>query len=252
MYPELLKIGGITISSFGVFIAIAFMTGLYFARKEMAKRGFDPDVGYDLVIIIAVASLVGARLFYVVGHWTDYYAANPGDIIAIWKGGLIFYGGLLGGGIGTYALARYRKMNILRLADCLAAPLAIGVAIGRIGCFLYGCCFGIASNSFFALHFPGNGLAGRYIPTQLIEMVWGFAMFGAIYFWLERKYEFKSDGSIFLIYLLMYSAGRFLVEFARYTNWHLFGVFSAAQLISVAIAGASLYLIIRRVQENTL
>lgn len=252
MFPELIKIGGVTISSFGVFIAIAFMVALYFTRKEMAARGFDPDIAYDMVIVIAICSLIGARLFYVVGHWTDYYASNPADIIAIWKGGLIFYGGLLGGGIGTYAIARYRKMNILRLADCLAAPLAIGVAIGRIGCFLYGCCFGIASNSWFALNFPGNGLAGKYIPTQLIEMVWGFAMFGIIYLWLEKKYEFKTDGSIFLIYLLMYSVGRFLVEFARYTSWHLFGIFSAAQLISIAIAGVSLYFIIRRVQDKTL
>lgn len=252
MYPELLNIGSVTISSFGVFIAIAFMCALYFTRKEMAKRGFDPDIAYDMVIVIAVASLIGARLFYVVGHWGDYYSQNPADIIAIWKGGLVFYGGLLGGAIGTYAVARYRKMNVLRLADCLAAPLAIGVAIGRIGCFLYGCCFGISSTSFFSLHFPGNGLAGTFIPTQLIEMTWGFAMFGVIYFWLERKYEFKTDGSLFLIYLLMYSGGRFLVEFARYSTWHLFGVFSFAQLISIAIAGASLYLIIRRVQDKTL
>lgn len=252
MYPELLKIGSVTISSFGVFIAIAFMVGLYFARIEMARRKIDPDIAYDLVIVLAITSLIGARTFYVVGHWNDYYAANPYDIIAIWKGGLIFYGGLLGGALGTFALARYRKIDIMRLADCLAAPLSIGVAIGRIGCFLYGCCFGVASTSFFALHFPGNGLAGTYIPTQLVEMVWGFAMFGAIYLWLERKFEFKTDGSVFLIYLLMYSVGRFFVEFARYTAWHLFGVFSFAQLISIAIAAFSLYLIIRRVQEKTL
>jgi phosphatidylglycerol---prolipoprotein diacylglyceryl transferase len=215
VYPELIKIGNFTISSFGVFIAIAFMTALYFARKEMAKRGLDPDIAYDMVIIIAVLALIGARAFYVIGHWQDYYAARPGDIIAIWKGGLVFYGGLLGGAIGVYLYSRYKKLNIWTVADSLAAPLAIGIGIGRIGCFLYGCCFGVASNSFFALHFPGNGLAGKYIPTQLIEMTWGFIMFAVLYFWVEKKYKFKKEGIVFVIFLLMYSGFRFLVGLAR-------------------------------------
>lgn len=252
MHPILFNFGWLTVTSFGALLALAFIVGLYFMRREMERRGMDPDIAYDLVLAVAFGALVGARLFFVAAHWSDYYSKVPGDIMAIWKGGLVFYGGLLGGGIAMYLVARVRKLNVIRLADCVAAPLAIGTAIGRIGCFLNGCCYGIASNSPLAVHFVGNGYAGRYLPTQLIEMVWALVMFAAIYFWLERRNTFKKDGSIFLVYLLLYSFGRFFVEFARFATWHMFGIFTFAQLISVAIFVVVLVLLIRRRQSDAL
>ncbi len=252
MHPILFNLRGVTVTSFGVMLALAFLVGLYFMRREMAKRGMDPDIAYDLVLAVAVGALVGARLFFVVAHWADYYAKAPGDILAIWKGGLIFYGGLLGGGIAMYVMGRVRNLNVIQLADCVAAPLAIGTAIGRVGCFLNGCCYGIASNSPLALHFVGNGYAGRYLPTQLVEMLWALAMFGIIYGWLERGKSFRKDGSIFLVYILLYSVGRFFIEFARFATWHLFGIFTFAQLISVALFAVALFLLIRRRQTHSL
>jgi len=252
MYPILFKFGWLTVTSFGVMLAVAFIVGLYFMRREMAQRGMDPDIAYDMVLAVAFGALIGARLFFVAAHWSDYYAKAPADILAIWKGGLVFYGGLLGGGIAMYLVARIRKLNVVRLADCVAAPLAIGTAIGRIGCFLNGCCYGVASDSSLALSFEGSGYAGTYLPTQLVEMAWALVMFGVIFFWLERAKIFKKDGSIFLVYLLLYSVGRFFVEFVRFATWHLFGIFTFAQLISVAVFAAALFLLIRRRQTNSL
>lgn len=249
MYPVLFEIGGITIYAFGTMLALAFIVGLGVARYEMKERGFDPDLAYDLVLGVALGSLVGARIFYVVGHWSDYYSRNLIEILRVWNGGLVFYGGLLGGAIGLILIARTKNLNIFRLGDAVAAPLAIGTAIGRLGCFLNGCCYGITTKEPWGVEFLDRG---RYLPTQLIEMVWALIVFGAIFFWLEKKVKFKADGSLFLIYLVLYSFGRFFVEFIRYSSWKLGGVLSFAQLISIVVFAVSLYFIIRRRQEDLL
>jgi phosphatidylglycerol---prolipoprotein diacylglyceryl transferase len=249
MYPILFKVGGITVYAFGTMLAIAFIVGLVLSRYEMKERGFDPDLAYDLVLGVALGSLIGARLFYVIGHWSDYYSHNLLEILRVWNGGLVFYGGLLGGAIGMILIARVRQLNIYRLGDAIAAPLALGTAIGRIGCFLNGCCYGIAAKAPWGLDFFGKG---RYLPTQLIEMVWALVMFGIIFFWLEKKVKFKTDGSLFLIYLALYSFGRFFVEFIRYNSWRLFGVLSFAQLISIVVFVVSVYFIIRKLQKDQL
>lgn len=249
MHPILFKIGGITVYSFGTLLALAFIVGLYFARVEMKRRGFNPDMAYDLILGVAIGSLIGARLFYVIGHWSDYYSKNIWEIFRVWNGGLIFYGGLLGGAIGLVLMARTRGLNVYRLGDAVAAPLAIGIAIGRIGCFLNGCCYGIPANPPWGFNFFANG---SYLPTQLIEMAWAIVMFGIIFFWLEKKVEFKTDGSLFIIFLALYSFGRFFVEFIRFSSWKLFGILSAAQLISLAVFAVSAYVVIRRRQKALL
>ncbi len=249
MYPILFEVGGVTIYAFGTLLAVAFIVGLVLSRYEMKQRGFEPDLAYDLVLGVALGSLIGARLFYVAGHWGDYYSRNLLEILRIWNGGLVFYGGLLGGALGLILIARSRQLNIFRLGDCVAAPLALGTAIGRVGCFLNGCCYGIPAKAPFGVDFFGSG---RYLPTQLAEMLWALIMFGIIFFWLEKKVEFKSDGSLFLIYLSLYSFGRFFIEFIRYSSWKLLGVLSFAQLTSIVVFAVSLYFIIRRRQEDLL
>lgn len=249
MYPVLFEIGGITIYSFGTILALAFIVGLVLSRAEMKRRGFNPDVAYELVLGVAIGSLLGARLFYVVGHWSNYYSRNLLEVFRVWNGGLVFYGGLLGAAIGLFLMARSRQLNVFRLGDVVAAPLALGIAIGRLGCFLNGCCYGIPAEAPWGINFFGNA---RYLPTQLIEMAWALVMFAVIFFWLERKVEFKSDGSLFIVFLALYSFGRFFIEFIRFSTWKLFNVLSFAQLISLAIFAVSAYLIIRRRQENLL
>jgi phosphatidylglycerol:prolipoprotein diacylglycerol transferase len=249
MYPVLFEVGGVTIYAFGTLLAIAFLVGLALMRYEMKERGFDPDIAYDLILGMALGSLIGARLFYVAAHWSEYYSSNLLEILRVWNGGLVFYGGLLGGAIGLILIARFKQLNIYRLGDAVAAPLALGTAIGRLGCFMNGCCYGVAAEAPWGVDFFGHG---RYLPTQLIEMAWALAMFAVIFFWLEKKVEFKTDGSLFLVYLALYSFGRFFVEFVRFNSWRLFGVLSFAQLISVAVFAVSLYVIIRRRQEDLL
>jgi phosphatidylglycerol:prolipoprotein diacylglycerol transferase len=249
MHPILFEIGGITVYSFGTLLALAFIVGLMLSRVEMKRRGFNPDMAYDLILGVALGSLFGARLFYVAGHWSDYYSQNPLEVFRIWNGGLIFYGGLLGGAIGLILMAKTRGLNVVRLGDAVAAPLALGVAIGRLGCFLNGCCYGIPTKTPLGVNFFGNS---NYLPTQLFEMAWALVMFGIIYLWLEKKVEFKTDGSLFIIYLALYSFGRFFVEFIRFSSWKLFGVLSFAQLISLAVFVVSAYVIFARRQKNRL
>lgn len=249
MFPVLLKTSWLTIYSFGTMLAVAFIAGLYLMRSEMRRRKLDPEYAYDLVLGAAFGGLIGARLFYVVGHW-DFYAKNPAEIFLFWNGGLVFYGGLLGGALGLAAIARWRKLDIFKIGDSVAAPLALGTAIGRIGCFLNGCCYGIAAKAPWGFKF--QAIEGTYLPTQLIEMVWALIMFGVIYFWLEKKFKFKSKGTLFLIYLALYGTGRFLVEFIRFATWRLAGIFTFSQLVSAIIMAVSLFFLIRRWRANAL
>jgi phosphatidylglycerol:prolipoprotein diacylglycerol transferase len=144
-------------------------------------------------------------------------------------------------------MARYRKLPVLKLADSVAAALALGSAIGRIGCFLEGCCYGVAAEPPFGIEFAGRGLTGTYLPTQLVEMTWGFITFAALYFWIPKKLKLKKDGSLFVIYLGFYGLGRFLIEFVRTAPWRLFGVFTFSQLVSAALLIFAIgYIVARR------
>lgn len=246
MRPELFRIGSVTIYSYGTLLAIALFAGLYMARVEFRRRKMDPDAAYDLALAIAIGGIFGARLFYVVGHWS-FYAARPLEIIQIQKGGLVFYGGLVFGGLGAYLVARYRRLPILKTADSLAAPLALGQAIGRIGCFLQGCCYGVPTASFIGVNFFD---VARH-PTQLYELVMDLAIFLVLLLYVERSRIVKADGSVFLVYLMLYSFGRFWLEFLRVSP-HVLRYFTGSQLISAGVFAAALYFLVVRWRKGRL
>lgn len=210
MYPILFRIGPFTIYAYGTFLAIAFIVGLVIARIGFKKRDINPDIAYDLVLALALAGIIGARLFYVVGHW-DYYSRNLAEIIQVHRGGLVFYGGLLLGVLAAIGVARIRKISVLKIADSLASPLALGMVVARIGCFLNGCSYGRPTNLPWGVNFFD---VPRH-PTQLYELIHSLLIFLFLFFYVEKRFEFKRDGSLFLVYLILYSFGRFLLEFLR-------------------------------------
>lgn len=237
--PVLIRIGGISIYTWGFMLALAFVAGIFVVRKELARKGIEQDLAFDLGIYALMGGLAGARLTYVAGHFSEY-VKNPLLILALWQGGLVFYGGLVSGAIAVLAFIRRKKLNLARTADAIAPALAIGSAIGRLGCFTRGCCYGIPTSlpwgvTYTDVHSAAPlGIAVH--PTQLYEFGYNVVIFGAL--WAFRK-RASDDGFTFWLFLGLYGVFRFLVEFLRVRPIIALGL-GGSQIFSLAIVVVSI------------
>lgn len=216
MHPELFKIGPLTIHTYGVLVAAGFLLGLALAVKQARKEDIPPNKIVDLGFYMLLSALIGSRLFYVMIN-AGHYIKNPLDVFKVWEGGLVFYGGLL----FTVPIALwYMKKNALSVwstADLFAPSLAIGHAIGRIGCFYSGCCYGKPAEGLpWAVIFTDPqslALIGVPLhPTQLYESLGEFIIFFMLI--ILRKYK-SFNGQLFITYIILYSVLRFIIEFYR-------------------------------------
>lgn len=252
MYPELIQVGSIILYSYGLMMALGFVGAALVGARELARRGLERGLAYDLALAAAIGGIVGARLAFVANNWM-LFAVRPGDIFAVWQGGLMWYGGLIGGGLAMLILVLRRGVPAWKIADVSAPALAIGAAIGRLGCFLNACCGGIATRMPWGVRFPTDVVPHRLLdlggvevhyfttrvragtaavhPTQLYEALYNVALFGVL--WLFRDRGLR-DGALFWIYLIGYSVSRFAIEFWR-VNPDLLGPLSGSQLVSVGL-----------------
>lgn len=159
VHPDVLRIGDFTIHSYGVMVALAFLVGMAHCIFLARRAGVDPEVMSDLCLWVMISGIMGARAAHVVAEFGKY-AANPVEILYIHRGGLIFYGGVAGAIAGTAVFAAVRRKSFLVLGDVMVVSLPIGHALGRIGCFLNGCCFGTHTDSFAGVRFPVVSPAG--------------------------------------------------------------------------------------------
>ncbi|MGB9561489.1 MAG: prolipoprotein diacylglyceryl transferase, partial [bacterium] len=222
MHPEIFHIGNFSIRSYGVMLAIAFFIGIILAIKRGEKRGISPKFMNDLSFLIVIASIVGSRFFYVIfhmsefrGHWLDIISPVQSDG-SCGLAGLSMLGGVvlaLFVGIGYTA---YKKVNIYDVGDSVAPSLGLGLGLGRIGCFLNGCCFGLPAKSGPSVIFPPGSPAGDtfpatpLIPAQLYASALGFIIF-IILLLIERILK-PQKGVIFGVFLLLYGADRFWLD----------------------------------------
>ncbi|WP_457639270.1 prolipoprotein diacylglyceryl transferase [Persephonella sp.] len=220
MFPDLIKIGDFTIHTYGVLVALglitAYITALYFSKKE----GIDTKKTENLFTFTIIGGIVGARFAYALEHHDQFESFI--DYIAIWKGGLDWFGAFIGGALVLVFLLYRYKLPILKIGDIAGISIVIGHAIGRIGCTCAGCCYGkpVPPDSPFkdlAITFPqhehGSAPAGIPLyPTQPAEALGNFLIFGILFF-VYRKKQF--DGQIFSLYLILYGIERFLLEFWR-------------------------------------
>ncbi|OGC04270.1 hypothetical protein A2276_06695 [candidate division WOR-1 bacterium RIFOXYA12_FULL_43_27] len=210
MHPELFTIGSFTLHSYGVMIALAFLAGITASILIGKRESISAETVLDGVLWVMLASIVGARLFYVVEFWNTF--SSPLDMLRVWEGGLVFYGGMFFGVLALILFGFTKKIPFLKILDLAAPATAIGYAIGRIGCFLNGCCRGIDGH-----------------PVQLYStMIWS-VLFVFLVVLHGRK---KFDGQVFSVGLILYSGYRFLMEFLRVNPRYLFNL-SEAQLISI-------------------
>lgn len=226
--PIAFQIGPLLIRWYGILMSTAIALGALLAYREADKQGIDPEQIINLVIVAAPLGFLGARLYYVLFSDLAYYLANPGEILAVWHGGLAFHGALIGGLLGGYLVVRHYKLDFWQLADIVAPSLIIGQAIGRWGNFFNQEAYGGVTDLPWAIYIASEG--NYHHPTFLYESIWNLAVFSFL-LWLRRR-GFVRKGDVFAAYLGLYSLGRLFIEQLR-TDSLMFGPFRVAQLVSL-------------------
>ncbi len=237
MHPDLFSIGPITIHTYGVMVAIGFLLGVGLALRQARKEGIPPERISDLSFYLLLAAIIGSRIFYILLN-PGPYIKNPVAILKIWEGGLVFYGGLIFAVITGVIYIKRHNLSLWQIADIFAPSIAVGHAIGRLGCFFAGCCHGRPADLPWAVTFTDpHSLAPLGIalhPTQLYEAGGEFINF-FILLLLRKRQAFR--GEVFWSYVILYSILRFFVEFFRgdAARGMLTQALSVAQAISIVM-----------------
>jgi phosphatidylglycerol:prolipoprotein diacylglycerol transferase len=221
MHPILFQLGPVTIYTYGVLVAVGVLFGLWYARRQAPRAGLDPDQVWNLGIYMVLAGLVLAKVWLVLSSW-DYYFAHPRDIfsIATFQSGGTFYGGLAGSVLMIVIYTHVQKISVLAVLDTFCAALPLGHAIGRLGCFAAGCCFGkptslpwgVTFTNPLAQQLAGTPLGIPLHPTQLYEVALELVNF-VLLVWLGARQRFT--GQILGAYLVLYGMERGILEFFR-------------------------------------
>ena len=236
---EIFHIGSLRLKWYGLLIASAVLIGVNLSMWLAKKRELDPELFADLSIWLVLAAIPAARLYYVIFQW-DNYAKHPEQIVKIWEGGIAIHGAIIGGSIAAIIFAKIKQVSFWKLADLVAPSVALGQAIGRWGNFFNSEAFGTPTDLPWKLFIPKESRPFEYInseyfhPTFLYESIWNLLVF-LLLIWLfidDRKRNRLKSGSLFLIYLVAYSIGRFGVEGLR-TDSLMFGSLKMAQAISL-------------------
>jgi phosphatidylglycerol:prolipoprotein diacylglycerol transferase len=230
MYPEICKIGPFTIYSYGIMLLVAFLTSSFLAKAQAKKHNLSPELIFDLSFIVFISGIIGARVFYTLEN-LGYYIKNPLEIIMLQHGGLSWFGGLILGTLVGIKYLKVRRIPIYKVVDLIMPFVALGQAIGRIGCFLNGCCFG-----------------KTLIPVQLYSSLILIIIFVILRFLQERPHR---DGEIFFTYLILYCVKRFFIEFLRSDNAIIVFGLTLFQLLSLIIffLAAAKFIFIRKSKE---
>jgi phosphatidylglycerol---prolipoprotein diacylglyceryl transferase len=254
------QIGSLTIHWYGVLVALGFLAGLWTASRRGLRDGIAPEKILDAGVWIIVGTILGARGLYAISYWdrmvqVPSFPAMPWtEIFMIQKGGLVFYGGLIGASLATILYVWKNSLPLWRLADALAPSIALGYVPGRLGCLMNGCCFGRPTDLPWGVSFPpGHETYGHAVhPSQIYDSLLSLGLYvGLAWLYRHRKFE----GQVFAAYLICYAVSRSFVEVFRgdYADRYL-GFATPAQLISLVIlaAGVTLYgILIRRASKRS-
>lgn len=231
MHPILLKLGPVTVYSYGVMIALGFAIATFFMYTRAKDFQLDRDRVIDLLILILITGILGARLLYILLN-LPYYSANPLEIPNLSKGGLVWYGGFLSAIAATIFYVLKYRLNFWSIVDLMSPYIALAQCLGRIGCFLNGCCYGIEAGEECILGIVSADGHTLLYPTQIYSSVALLLIFIVLRIWQDRRHF---PGEIFLGYCALYSSKRFLMEFLRGDNEKIILGLTLSQIISVAV-----------------
>jgi phosphatidylglycerol:prolipoprotein diacylglycerol transferase len=254
------QIGPFFIRYYGMILMLGVLAAAYLADREARRRKVNPDMVWDGLVWVLIGGVVGARIWHILtpppsmveqGITVEFYLTHPLDALAIWRGGLGIPGAVIGGALMLYWFTKRRKVRFTDWIDIVAPALALGQAIGRWGNFVNQELYGAPTNVPWAIEIdPQYRLAGfenraTYHPLFLYESLWNLANM-ALLLWLGRRYTHRlKSGDLFLIYLLVYPLGRFLLEFLRLDPAMIAGV-NANQTLMAVVAVTSAGLLIWR------
>ena len=250
MFPRLFEVGPVSIYSYGLLLATAYLVGLWYASVRARKRGLDANRVTDLGIYIIISALVGAKLLLVVVEF-DHLRRDPSEIWNLLRSAGVFYGGLLLAVAVAFWYMRRHRLPVWTTCDAFAPGIALGQAVGRIGCLMAGCCYGTPTDLPWGVTFT-NPLAAANVgtpldvslhPTQLYESAAVLAILGILLLAERRRASFP--GRTFWSYLLLYPCARFAIEFFRGDpRGTAFEVLSTSQLVSLLLIPLSIVMLI--------
>jgi phosphatidylglycerol:prolipoprotein diacylglycerol transferase len=217
VHPELAHWGIVHIRSYGVMLALAFLAGTWLGLREAKRLAIDGDRLVNVILIVLIASVLGARALYVMEH-IEEFRREWGSVIALWQGGLTLYGGIVGGTVAGLMAARRFRLPMWTVADALAPSLALGTGLGRLGCFLNGCCYGRPTLLPWGVHFPPDSFAGLEFgnaavhPSQLYFFAVGLGLFALT--WSVRR-RFSVPGTLFWTFIVLFALARIPLDMTR-------------------------------------
>jgi phosphatidylglycerol:prolipoprotein diacylglycerol transferase len=265
MFPVIFRIGDFTVTSFGVMMFFSFIAGAMVLGRQLERYQMKRELAWDLLALIALGGIVGAKLYYLALHWEDV-AANPlGELFS--RGGLVWYGGFIGGVLAYWLQIRARKLPTAMMYDATAPALAVAYAVGRMGCFLVGDDYGVPTNSWVGIAFPQGSppSSAGYLrsvgadvpasipdsqilavhPTQLYEVGLGLLMFAILWRLGRRPHR---QGQLFSLFMVFYAIERFAIEFVRAKGDRIILGLSTSQIASIVLLLLGIVLWVRQRQ----
>ncbi len=218
MFPELFSFGPFHLRTFGVMLAAAFLTGTWIALGEARRRGIDETKLVNLVLVILVSSIVGARAFYVFTHPAEL-RGDPLAFLRIWEGGLTLIGGFVAGTVAGFAFMRHVGLPLGLTADTVTPSVALGVAIARVGCFLNGCCFGVPGGQEWCVRFPPDAPASILfpgLPVHPSQLYNAAAFFGLFLLTLWLRPRLKGTGQLWWAFVILFALVRIPIDATRH------------------------------------
>ncbi|HMP82157.1 MAG TPA: prolipoprotein diacylglyceryl transferase [Verrucomicrobiota bacterium] len=269
MHPIAFNLGSFPVYWYGVMLVLGILAGLWTSTRRAPLAGIQGEKIADLGPWLILGAVIGGRTLFVLTY-SDAVFRDPlypnapwTEVFMIRRGGLIFYGGLIGAALACIIYCRVRKLQLWKVADILAPGIALGYVFGRIGCFLNGCCFGSICQFPWAVRYPNQssvwhdhfqsekvGALERSLPvhpSQIYDSLLNIGLYLTLA-WMFRRRKF--DGQVFAAYLVLYAITRSFVELFRgdYPPEHIHGGLTSAHLVSIGIfaAGAVLWFVLRR------
>lgn len=249
MYNDI-HVGPVTFHMYGVMIAIGFIAAYVVADYRAKKRNLSDDIVFGILWCAMIGGLIGSRILYYIVSIKDIM----NDVSVLWDftHGFVVYGGIIGGTLAGLIYTRIKKVSFLEYFDLIMPEVALAQGFGRIGCFFSGCCYGRQTDSVFGIIFKNSAYAPngvKLIPVQLISSAGDFLIAGILFWYAKKK---RKSGTVGALYMILYGAGRFLVEFLRNDYRGSIAFLSTSQMISIIvfIAGVLMFVKCGKSVEN--
>lgn len=237
---EIAKFGFVTIHGYGLMIAVGVLCAIVLASVRAKRKGLDPDIVLSLGLLSLIFGMIGAKLLYCI---VEYKALISSPMQIFTGTGFVVFGGIIGGTAAAFFYCRRKKVNFLLYLDLMMPSVALAQGFGRIGCFLAGCCYGRETDSFVGFVYHDSTCAPNgipLIPTQLFSSTACFLLAAVLLLYARKP---RIDGRIGALYIMLYSVGRFIIEFFRDDFRGSIGVLSTSQVLSLLflLIGIALY-----------